>query len=50
MIFPSEIAISNLRPDVLLVSRKTKQLVLVEMTVPWEERMEKANERKKTKN
>ena len=45
LIFPSEIAISNLRPDALLVSRKTKQLVLVELTVPCEERMEKTSHR-----
>jgi hypothetical protein len=33
----------------LLLSRKTKQLVMVELTVPWKERMEKAYARKKEK-
>ena len=31
----------------VLFSTKTKQVVMIELTVPWEDRMEEANERKK---
>lgn len=44
--FPEEITISTLRPDIVLWSRATKQVVLLELTVPWEERIEEAHERK----
>ena len=47
--FPPEIAIKRLRPDILLLSKTTKQLVLLELTVPREERMEEAHERKRVK-
>ena len=47
--FPQDIVDTRLRPDVLLLSRKSKQLVMVELTVPWEERMEEAYARKKEK-
>lgn len=33
---------SKLRTDIILVSEATKQLVLLELTVPWEDRMEEA--------
>ncbi len=36
----------KLRPDIILVSEATKQLILLELTVPWEERMEEAQGRK----
>ena len=44
--FPEEIAHTSLRPDMVLWSRGTKQVVLIELTVPWEERIEEAYERK----
>ncbi|KAL1276035.1 hypothetical protein QQF64_035658 [Cirrhinus molitorella] len=40
------LALTSLRPDIVLWSRGTKQVVLIELTVPWEERMEEAYERK----
>lgn len=40
---------SKLRTDIILVSEATKQLVLLELTVPWEDRMEEAQERKREK-
>ena len=45
--FPPDVATTTLRPDVLLLSRATKRVVLIELTVPWEERIEEAHERKK---
>lgn len=44
--FPEEIAITSLRPDIVLWSQTTKQVALIELTVPWEERVEEAHERK----
>jgi len=40
---------TSLRPDTILVSEATRQLVLLELTVPWEERMAEAQERKRAK-
>ena len=47
--FPPDLATIMSRPDVLLLSRATKRVVLIELTVPWEERIEEAHERKKAK-
>nr|XP_057943465.1 uncharacterized protein LOC131138512 [Doryrhamphus excisus] len=47
--FPEHIARTSLRPDLVLTSDATKQAVLLELTVPWEDRMEEAHERKKAK-
>ena len=37
--FPAEIANTNMRPDIVLWSRFTKQVVLVELTANLEARM-----------
>ncbi|XP_061896833.1 uncharacterized protein LOC133645919 [Entelurus aequoreus] len=47
--FPANIASTSLRPDMVLTSESTKQVVLLELTVPWEERIDEANERKRAK-
>ncbi|XP_026126685.1 uncharacterized protein LOC113108082 [Carassius auratus] len=47
--FPEAVAITTLRPDVVLTSEASKQVILLELTVPWEDRMEEANERKRAK-
>lgn len=47
--FPEEIVVTNRRPDIVVYSRRTKQVVMVELTVPWEERVEESNERKLAK-
>ena len=47
--FPQEVAVTTRRPDIVLWSPATKQVVMVELTVPWEERIEEANERKRSK-
>ena len=44
--FSSHIAATTLRPDMVLVSESTKQVVLLELTVPWEDHLEEAFERK----
>ena len=45
--FP-EIVPTNLRPDMVLWSAAMK-IIIIELTVPWEERCGEANERKRTK-
>ncbi|XP_053183947.1 LOW QUALITY PROTEIN: uncharacterized protein LOC128367182 [Scomber japonicus] len=47
--FPEFITSTSLRPDLVLTSPSSKQVLLVELTVPWEDRMEEANERKRLK-
>ncbi|XP_063050368.1 uncharacterized protein LOC134445223 [Engraulis encrasicolus] len=47
--FPQHITSTTLRPDMVLTSESTKQVVLLELTVPWEDRIEEAFERKKAK-
>ncbi|XP_073696141.1 uncharacterized protein [Garra rufa] len=47
--FPETVAITTLRPDIVLTSEASKQVIILELTVPWEDRMEEANERKRAK-
>ncbi|GAA6088928.1 uncharacterized protein LOC109140547, partial [Tachysurus ichikawai] len=47
--FPQHVVNTTLRPDIVLVSEATKNLVMLELTVPWEDRMEEAFERKRAK-
>lgn len=44
--FPEEIAVTSLRLDIVVWSQATRQVALIELTVPWEERIEEAHERK----
>ena len=46
---PEEVAVTNLRPDMLLISDGTKKMGIVELTVPGEERIEVSGELKRTK-
>ena len=46
---PREIAITSLRPDIVLWSQTGKAVVLCELTCPWEENAEWAHERKLAK-
>ena len=46
---PTEICVTNLRPDLIIVSRKTKQMGIVELTVPNEDRIEVSGEMKRQK-
>ena len=46
---PEDIAFTNYRPDMVLFSKKSRVCVLIELTVPWEERIEEAHERKMAK-
>ena len=46
---PQLISRTTLRPNILLVSESTKNIIIMELTVPWEDRLEEAHERKRTK-
>ena len=46
---PNEICCTDLRPDIIIVSKGTKQMAITELTVPSEERIEVAGELKKQK-
>ena len=43
---PKEIVDTSLRPDMIVISEASKTIVLIELTVPWEDRMEEAHELK----
>ncbi|KAI8496921.1 zinc ion binding [Branchiostoma belcheri] len=47
--FPEVILETNLRPDIVLWSEETTQVVIIELTVPWEDRFEEAHDRKAEK-
>ena len=49
LVFPQDVVATNLRPDLLLHSDSTRSLLIVELTVPWEERLQVAHERKRLK-
>ena len=46
---PDWIVQTNLRPDILIISEKTKQMGAIELTVPSEERVEVSGELKRAK-
>ena len=46
LVFPQDIVITTLRPDMVLMHRSLKRIVIMELTVPWEDRMDEAHERK----
>ncbi len=45
--FPQEICSTTLRPDMVLWSAAVKSVILIELTVPWEEGLEAAYERRR---
>ena len=44
--FPSHIAITTFRPDMVIWSDKLRKVLVIELTVPWEGNIEWAHERK----
>ncbi|MGH0130475.1 UNVERIFIED_CONTAM: hypothetical protein FKN15_042544 [Acipenser sinensis] len=47
LIFPPEIATTNLQPDIVLWSGSARLVHLIELTVPWEDAVDEAYERNK---
>ena len=46
---PAYVAETDLRPDIIVLSTETKQMAIIELTVPTEERVEIAGELKRSK-
>ena len=46
LVLSAEITVTRLRPDIVMWSRSTRNLIIIEL---WKERMEEANERKREK-
>jgi hypothetical protein len=46
LVFPPEIATTTLRPDMVLWSRSLNKVFIIELTVPWENSVDEAYERK----
>ncbi|CAM4377895.1 unnamed protein product [Leuciscus chuanchicus] len=49
LVFPQDVAVTSLRPDMVLLSRSTKSIIIAELTVPWEERLATSHQLKKAK-
>ncbi len=49
LLFPQDVALTQLKPDLLVVSRTTKRCVLIELTAPLEENIESRHSTKKRK-
>ncbi|XP_061886207.1 uncharacterized protein LOC133636324 isoform X3 [Entelurus aequoreus] len=47
LIFPPEIAATSLRPDLVLWSMSCRRVFIVELTVPWEDAIDEAFQRKR---
>ena len=45
--FPSDVALTILRPDVMILSKAARIVIMSELSVPWEDNVEEARERKK---
>ena len=46
---PPEIVFTNLRPDIVIWSQRSKTVIIGELTVPWEDNFDIANEFKQLK-
>ena len=47
--FPEKISVTALRPDIIIWSETGKEVIIGELTVPWEDNIYEAHERKRTK-
>ena len=47
--FPSDVTLTRPRPDAVILSRAARIVIMGEFTVPWEDNVEEAHERKKEK-
>ena len=48
-VFPKEITETSLRPDMVVWTLRRRRLIIIELTVPWEDHLQEANERKREK-
>lgn len=47
--FPQKVLLTELRPDIVLMSEKGKRVIAAELTIPWEDNFDCAHERKAKK-
>ena len=47
MVFPEEMCMTRLWPDIVIWSGTTRQVILWELSGPWEENIEEVHERKR---
>ena len=47
--FPPDIIVTDMRPDLIIWSKKTKVVIIGELTVPWEDNIDERNEYKRAK-
>lgn len=43
--FPAQIIRTQLRPDMIIYSDETMQVIMLELTVPWKENVDETHER-----
>lgn len=48
--FPQHTVAASLWPDMIITCEASRHLIMLELTVPWEEQIEEANERKHAKS
>lgn len=49
LVFPQEVMVTMLQPDMILLSRSSNTIILAELTVPWEDRLAISHHMKKAK-
>lgn len=50
LVFPQNIVMTGLRLDIVLLAERSTPVVMVELTVPWEQRVKEAYHLKETKH
>lgn len=48
LVFP-DVVKTSLRPDIVIWSEHSREIIMIELAVPWEDECEKAHERKSAK-
>lgn len=48
LVFLQDMAVTSLRPNMVLLSRSTKTIIVAELTVPWEERLATSHQLKES--
>ena len=49
LVIPADVVTTTLRPDIVIMSVSRRTVILAELTVPWEDRIEEAHEMKASK-
>ena len=49
LVFPMEVAVTDMRPDLVIWSKRGRVVIIGELTVPWEDNTDKCHEYKRSK-